>query len=684
MTDVENKVSISTKITIPFIILDNNSFNHYSDYNDKGEPLGTTDLTISVKPLTDITPGVGATNQISQWTILTIKSETIENLIVKFFKADETTTSGQPDITLRYGTTNNQTILLTLNGDGRYTATLLNGNKFNALGVGEIKKLANEVLSNIDPNLNAGMDAAARKTFKIRPSGWLCSSLGVIDDGVAAGRPLAIDINIELNSNDQSKTKFNEELLIYPYKTGTIEEDTTKAPLAWSLFQQKTGLGAMPLVPGENKFKDYTNLTANKPDLPVSKNDTNDYLIGGRFNGANTIATTAAKDKMSVHSQGSMLLHIVFSVVTPRTIYFKINNQYAPFIKILFYSFQIQSFYNGVLKYFYAPLYKNVVFQQNSFDEKGLFISAPTVAGAAKKTPIQNIYQWSKISTTGNLANRFGEDGSENLITEEDCYYAEECDDEGDVAGSQKTNEPFIGPRDCDFRYFTDASVFPAAGTMPLLKSVDKAFFTTPEPLRENKDSRNDKPAFVMLKKIDTDKNDSLFEVIDKETVDITPVVDMNFNMTTTATAPFKNVEKVALTINNNMILFIGKTFIKKITDGKYKAFDIIFNQKQYWLTIVFEKVALDDKTIASLKTFFPQFGASTTASQKIISDGIDTLKEGLKTGDMSMTFKLKATTATDKVAAVKPTAITAPEFEVKALDAELKTKLISTGIAFE
>lgn len=479
----------------------------------------------------------------------------------------------------------------------------------------------------IDQNLS-GVDEdgiprnAVKKYAKINPSGWLCYSLGVIDHEAPESLPIHIELTIELGEDSNNGAKFNEEFLAYPYKAGTTEEDVGKPPVAWSLLQPRTGLGVMPIAP--------------------EKMTGGDYLIAGRFSGFNTVSTVAIKDKISVHSQGALLLHVVFSTNTPRTIYFKINNQCAPFVKILFYSFQIQSFYNGVLKYFYAPLYKNVVFKESSFDAKGLFIQRPPTPGAVKKLPIENIYQFSKRDVLGDAALRFSEAGDELYIEEGQNFYCI------DGCNAQKNTDSIVnvlrGPKDCDFRYFSDSTVFPTVGTMPLLKSLNRDFFTTPQPLNEA--SEKNIPAFIRDNKeynvgpsLDSAQivveKDHIFEVIDKDSLPITPVVDMSSDYTK------GNITKIAITLNSNIIFVVGSEFMRKITEGRYASFDIIFNKKQYWIKFVFPKglnISAEDE--GKLKSLFPQFGSLTVPSQKIISDGIDEITRKIGGSNMSMTFK--------------------------------------------
>ena len=717
------------------IILDSKNLYLYQDQDE------ALILDIKVVAVADVTVNVdpGLEDQISQYTQITIQSKTISTLNISFFQKNGSTEISNSRLTITNTFSDAQTLVLTISESGKCKVIPVNGSGWNDTGLKNIKALIATELSGLGDEIKdlIGDDddgvpkSAYLKEFTIKPSGWICHSLGTIDNEVAAGKSIKLNIKIELGST------FNNEFPIYPFNKITNEEDKTKAPVAWALTQPKSGLGVMPLIPNDNVFKDYTDLTIENPDakppmekkkLPTVTNNTGDYLISGRFNGANTIATAPAKDKMSVHSQGALLLHVLFSVVTPRTIYFKINNPYAPFIKILFYSFQIQSFYNGALKYFYAPKYKTVVFKQNSFDAKGLFINMPpVVAGAAKKCPIQNIYQWSKIDALSGIADKFNDNGE--MPDEEESINTDNHMERKEMKAD--ATEIFIGPKDCDFRYFTDATIFPVAGTMPLLKTADKAFFTTPDeksiilPKQGDQESeadlakRNPKPSFIKMDKTYNvlplgtqsafkDEN-AIFDVIDKDTLLLTPVVDMNFAMQTTPKDPIKNVEKIALTINNNMIFVIGKTFMQKILDGKFKAFDLIFNQKQFWLTIVLKKNALtlvkDGMTLTNL---FPQFAAS----QAIIANELTKIKVGLVTdtntvNDMRITFKLSLKTkanpdktqiaktpliidSVDKVASIKPVAftlnadkITTAEFEVTILEAVLKDKLAEIGIEF-
>jgi hypothetical protein len=730
--NINNPNAADIQLNEIYITLDNNSFNKYeSNIIDQ--------LTIKVKPDVDFEVNLDEDIQIVKYTFLNIKSSSIKTLNISFFKSDGSTqlnqdgSNGNEILSIKFGPTISQTLFITLNQDGKYVVNLLSGNEFNNVGIEEIKDKILKDPTNIAsrayvddqiskiPGLDSltGSDAdgipniAVKRSFTIRPSGWLCYSLGVIDNEVSSNKPVAVYLNIELNSNSLNSegkevTTFNDEFIVYPYKSGTTIEDTTKVPSTWSLLQPKSGLGVMPLIPGDNQFTDYS--VAGKPVDKgfLVKNNTDEYLIGGRFNGSNSIQTTPIKDKMSFHSQGSMLLHVVFSVVDPRTIYFKINNPYAPFIKILFYSFQIQSFYNCVLKYFYSPVYKNVVFQEKSFDAKGLFINTAPIGGSINSCPIQNIYQWSKIDLISKLFNKFDDKG---------IMYSDMNDDdfEGFTLGVKRAGEAFIGPKDCDFRYFAGDSIFPSSGTNPLLKSADQEFFQTPSDKLIIANNLHN-PAFIKIEKrtrinnptvgmtAEFVENDSVFEVIDKGVLNITSVVDMNFGAVVTTSLPIRNVERIALTINSNIIYVIDAVFMQKIIDGKFKVFDLIFNQKQCWFTIVFKKNALLNlKDRSVLLNLFPQFGSSTTASQKIIAEEINKINIGANAQDVQMTFRffIKAKLVSsktildsvDKVIAIKPTTlleikngsqVISREFEVKNLDDNLKQSLKNIGVKFD
>ena len=766
MIESESKTSIST-INAK---LDNTSFNVYQ------EDAGLKELTIYVTPSKDIALSSSLNPKVSQWAMLTIQSKTVETLTFKFLK-DNGDPSNVAEQTIQpFSVTNNLSLLITLNENGEFKVIATSANEFSEKGIerieslisavaieaagidvdgvnniikqslktgGDIRKAIDEAIAGLVIEGIEGIEVgnsneiiptnALKKQYTINLSGWLFHSLGTIDiddknEIVKDGRSINVIIDVELSEN------FKSEQLIYPYILGTQEENKAVAPVLWSLYQQKAGLGTMPLIPGENKFKDYTSLTieALEASPPVQKpivaingtiqNTTEEYLIGGRFHGANTLSAVSTKDKVSVHSQGALLLHVVFSVTTPREVYFIINNPYAPFVKILFYSFQIQSFYNCVLKYFYSPLYKKVTFKQKSFDRKGLFINSAPVAGAAKKISIQNIYQFSKFENepiTNQL--RFAENDSQVGL-----------DDDSDIEEDDTLQRSIFtgirtGIRDCDFRYYNDISIVPLS-TMPLLKTANIDFFTTPN--EQSIISIDKKPAFIKYDKklniiiptINTslsltnpNENNAIFQVIDKATMNgstlenpITPVVDMNFAMATTTTAPIKNVEKIALTVNSNTIFVIGEKFMKKFTEGKFKAFDLIFNQKQFWLKIVLTKGAvaefkklLDNK---SIETLFPQFGLGTTSSQSAIINGLKNITNTTKAYEITFKIAIKSKTLTDKnktvildpidkVLGIRPTIFTAGtitgtagtaasrEFEVKELDLDIKNKLKEIGI---
>lgn len=670
-------------VTVDF---DSNSINNYVDKD------GNTSLTINVVipvdnggNLIQIPVGIDSETQIDHYASLSINSKTIKMLNIVFQKKDVGTgvvTTVQTYSNIGYGFVDIRTIVFVFNREkNEYSYVFTSGGEFTADGDLHIKDVVDEAITEAFPEVETGNDpdgipgSAAKASYDISLSGWLCHSLGVVDDGVSSGRSIAIEINIGMNNASTTDLNFNSEVLFYPYKTGTTEEDFAKAPLAWSLFQPKTGLTYMPLAPGDNKFTDYSNLTANKPLLPTINNNTGDYLLAGRFNGANTIATAPVKDKMNLHSQGALVLHIVFSVITPRTLYFKINNPYAPFVKILFYSFQIQSFYNGSLRCFYAPLYKNVVFKQTSLDIKGLQIStAPTATGAAKKCPIQNIYQWSKFNSFENVGESRAATPmihrqysnavsilSANDLDQLEIELEENIEEFGPIVSSQdvvrryETKKAYVGPRDCDFRYITGESIFPMAGTLPVLKANTYKQFL---PLA-NENSVIDgastlAPAFILSDKkvivgtkaeLTVEQKDAIFEVVDKDKLPITSVFDFSA----------ANMSKIAITVNSNLIWVIGKDFAKKITDGLFKSFDLMFNERQHWLTFVIKRNSFTAGNIKSLQDMFIQFGAATTASQKLIAEEFSKF---VPTADMEISFRFNCSNAAARTAVLKPTTL--------------------------
>ena len=742
----ESQVKATNPITVT---LDNTSFNVYEDQDS------ATALTINVKQSGEINYAQGG-KEVLQWAMLTIQSKTVKKIIFKFFKPYGTTSAGADQTIDPFGVTNNRSLLITLNEGGEFNVITLSANEFSEKGIEEIhglisnavveaggmdkngvqqiiaeslkpkegEKPAGDIRQAIDDAIgdiaieNIGEDGnipgATVKTYAIKPSGWLYHSLGIIDQDdnkeiIRDRKPIHIKIKVVLDGDS-----FKKEELIYPYSTtNPTALDDNKVPSPWSLCQTKAPNFSMPLKPDENKFYDYALKTLNtatadkavdeygKPilngetkNISISQpNDSGEYLIGGRFNGSSAAVITAIKDKISVHSQGALLLHVVFSVITPRDIYFTIENQYAPFVKILFYSFQIQSFYNGVLKYFYCPLYKKVIFKQKSFDTKGLFINMaptlPTVA-ATKLCPIQNIYQASKFENSAlGRAIDISSASSEG----------DEPEDEIDDITLEKTSEIFTNIRNCDFRYYSEASLFPATGTIPALApamlSSLKPYFNVVEKDKLKKKGQS----FIYLNKVwntpgttlaNPVQTDAIFEVIDKATttgVDanetlvnpITPVVDFNTKKDT-----------IALTMNNNTVFVIGKKFMEKFTtiakivpDSKgnptkvetspsFKGFDLIFNQKQFWLKIVLTKEAVKivvedaSKNSTFLDTLFPQFGARTTISQTAIINGLKKIqgivKDESKPNDITygpyeITFKLaiKTKTLTDKTVILDP-----------------------------